>query len=634
MTIKTHSFSPAALLTLILVVVLAGLTRFGHPGTVEFKHDEATLSLLALDWLDGGPFPLTGMPSSVGVPNAPASVYVMAIPYGLGLDAQGATMFIAALNVMGVGLLWLIAYRYLGFVPALVAGLVHALNPWAVLYSRKIWAQDFHTPLLLLALLLGLHGFLEGKRWAQVLCLPLLLFALQIHFAAWVLLPLYLWLLIAGRKQLSLWALTASLLLGILVMLPFAAGIAQTLSRESDRLSGLVAGIGIGPDAVIYTAGLATGTGVRAEIAPGHAIGFPDLTSLWLAVLGGAVLLGLARSWRRGWRLAGFVGLWALLPLLVFTLQWTVVYPHYFIASIPAYALLAGIGLDIPTHAGRETASRALRIAYGLIVALFCMVPLSQGLYWQRLMAEVATTYTPEGFGTPLSDLLAVRDALTDTRDVVVLTDGIEMQLDQEPVIWTVLLHDTADCVRALSGDGRALFPAAPFAVLTAPNAPENPINDLYTSADAQRFRLRPREGRYTVTRFDSPPLWTAPVMTSITPVQFDNGATLTGYHLEPNQAYLEWTFAGPTAHDNQFFVHFLDAGGERVAQRDDRFWPGRYWCAGDRLIMWTDVEVPETAQTLRVGLYTLEPGGGFTNAQVLDVNGTPVGPWVDIPLE
>lgn len=634
MTIKTYTFTPAALLSLILVLILAALVRLGHPGTIEFRHDEATLSLLALDWLVGGPFPLTGMPSSVGIPNAPASVYVMAIPYGLGSDAQGATLFIAALNGIGVGLLWLIAYRYFGFIPALLAGLIYALNPWAILYSRKIWAQDFHTPLLLLALLFGLHGFLEARRWAQVLCLPLLLFALQIHFAAWVLLPLYLWLLIARCRQISVPALIASGLLAVLVLLPFAAGIAQTLSLESDRLGGLVDSIAIGPEAAIYSAALATGTGIGAEVAPGQQLGFPDLTALWLAVLGGAVLLGLMRSGRRGWRLAGLVWLWALLPLLAFTLQWTDIHPHYFIASIPAYALLAGIGLDSPTRAGGETASRGLRLAHGVIAALFCLVPLSQGLYWQHLMNYVETTYTPEGFGTPLGDLLAVRDALAGTRDAIVLTDGIEMQLDQEPVIWSVLLHDTADCVRALTGDGRALFPAGPFAVLTAPNAPENPINDLYTSADAQNFRLRPQEGRYTVTHFDSPPLWTAPVMTAIPPADFDNGATLTGYHLEPDRVYLEWVFDGPAARNDQFFVHLLDAGGERSAQRDDRFWPGRYWCGGDRLLMWTDVEVPEAVETLRVGLYTLEPDGGFTNAQLLDAAGTPVAPWVDIPLE
>src|SRR5690606_31883137 len=106
---STHRLTPLSGLALLLIIGVAALARLSYPGTVEFKHDEATLSLLALDWLRGGPFPLTGMPSSVGIPNAPVSVYIMALPYGAGLDALGATLFIAVLNVAGVGLLWVIA---------------------------------------------------------------------------------------------------------------------------------------------------------------------------------------------------------------------------------------------------------------------------------------------------------------------------------------------------------------------------------------------------------------------------------------------------------------------------------------------------------------------------------------------
>ena len=624
---KPHPLTPAALGTLLVLLFVAAAARFYAPGTVEFKHDEATLSLLALDWLAGGPFPLTGMPSSVGVPNAPASVYVIALPYALGGDALAATLFVTGLNVAGVGLLWLIAYRYFGFIPALVAGLAYALNPWALLYSRKIWAQDFHTPFVLLALLCGLYGFLEGRRWAQILCLPLLLFALQIHFAAWALLPLYLWLLLTGWRRVAWWAVGLSVLLGGLVLLPFAGGIAQTLEQEPNRVSGLLdrGGFTLSPDALIYTAALATGSGVEQEVAPGYAAP----SEIGLIGLGAAALLGLLAVWRYSWRRAGFVWLWAGLPLLAFSVQWTAVYPHYFIASLPVYALLIGLGAGVIVPRSPLRRAAALVIVTGLALLIG-----TQGLYWRDLLAHVDVTAPPGGFGPPLERLLAARDDLATERDVIVLTDGIEMQYDQEPVIWSVLLHDTADCVRALAGDGKAVFPAGPFAVLAAPNAPPNPLNDLYTSAAAAVYPLRPGEGAYTVARFETPPLWIAPVMTTITPVRFDNGAELTGYHLEPDTVYLEWHLPGPVEPNYQFFVHLLDTNAERIGQRDDRFWPGRYWCAGDRLLVWTGVTVPAEARTLRVGLYVLRPDGGFTNAQVLDVNGGPVGVWVDVPLD
>jgi 4-amino-4-deoxy-L-arabinose transferase-like glycosyltransferase len=209
-------------LALVLILLVAAVMRFGEPGIVEFYHDEAMLSMRAQEMAAGETFPTEGILSSVGIPNPPTSVYVMWLPYLLTDDPLFATLYVAALNVMGVGLLWLLARRGFGRTAALAAGLAYALNPWAVLYSRKIWAQDFHTPFVLAALLLGVYGFVEsaaesgrsaasplggtkygGRFLAQALCLPVLLFGLQIHFAAWALLPLYAWVPVAGRRQIS-----------------------------------------------------------------------------------------------------------------------------------------------------------------------------------------------------------------------------------------------------------------------------------------------------------------------------------------------------------------------------------------------------------------------------------------------
>ncbi len=635
-TVKTHPFTPAALVALLLILVLAALARFTYPGAVEFKHDEATLSLLALDWLAGGEFPLTGMPSSVGVPNAPASVYVMALPYALGADALSATWFVAGLNVTGVGLLWLIVYRYFGFAPALVTGLVYALNPWVILYSRKIWAQDFHTPFLLLALFLGLYGFLEGRRWAQVLCLPVMLFALQIHFAAWVLLPLYLWLVVIGGRRVLPLALLVSVLLGALVLMPFALGIAQTVENRPDRLANVLnrsgSGLAFREEALIYTIGLAAGLGVEGE---GMSLEkstltqeLPGFSVLWLGVYGAAALIGLAASWRYGWHLAGLVWGWALLPLLAFSVSWTEVYPHYFIGSLPAYALLIGVGVAqlATVGAGRSSPLRWLGF---LALALFCLLPLSQGYYWSRLIAFADTTYRrQDSFATPLRYLLEVRDTLAQERDVIVLTDGFKMQYDQEPVIWSVLLHNTAACVRALAGPEVIVYPQAAFVVLTAPNAPPA-LPDLlpYQNSTQERFALRAGEGEYTLRRFEG-------LSTAFTPnaeSQFDNGAEFLGHEQLGDQVAIHWRLPGPIQHDYQFFVHFLDLNGERSSQHDGDFLPGRFWCAGDEVVV--NVPLPAGTQSLRVGLYRLTPDGGFVNAQVLDEAGQPYDSAVSFPL-
>ena len=63
---------------------LAAVLRLGAPGITEFKRDEATLSRLALDLAKGEDFPILGIGSSVGFPNAPINVYLFAIPYVFG----------------------------------------------------------------------------------------------------------------------------------------------------------------------------------------------------------------------------------------------------------------------------------------------------------------------------------------------------------------------------------------------------------------------------------------------------------------------------------------------------------------------------------------------------------------------
>jgi hypothetical protein len=187
--------------------------------------------------------------------------------------------------------------------------------------------------------------------------------------------------------------------------------------------------------------------------------------------------------------------------------------------------------------------------------------------------------------------------------------------------------------VRTVVGSGVAVFPDGPFAALIAPNAPENAVDNLYQTTTPLTFALRPDEGLYTVNLFDRAPEWAGPTLTEIEPVRFDSGARLIAYHLEETQMYLEWLLPGRTSRDFHYFGHFLDANGERLGQRDNILWPGRFWCEGDRLITWVDVDLPEGVETLRVGLYTFEHGN-LVNSSVIDADGKPIASWADIPLE
>ncbi len=635
-------------LLLALVLLCAAVVRFGQPGIVEFFHDDAMLSTLAQQMAAGEYFPVTGINSSVGIPNPPTSVYVMAIPFFFDRNPMTAIYFVMGLNVIGVGLLWLIAQRYFGRTVALVAGLSYALSPWAALYSRKIWAQDFHTPFVLLGILLGLYGFWEAKRrserptargrltaheWAQVFALPTLLFAFQIHFAAWALIPVYLMLLVMGWRRISWRALVLSGLLSVLVLLPYAVGFWQTYQRNPGQVRpGAVSTLADESQAfslqsLEYLTYLATGLGLETWVAPQQQAEMnsvvPPLALWWL--IGAMVLPGTGLLWRKHLRMyAPLLLAWAYLPALALIPQWAGVYPHYFIASIPALMLLAGVGVAwlaqvVPVQPyGRS-----------IILASYFLLLLTQGIYWRgalRFVDEVEIAYP--GFTVPLHYLHDVEEALAEYDDVVVLSDGMSWDLHHESAVWPVLLRDSATCVRTLIGDGYAVFPAGSFVALQAPNMPEDGIGKLYQVDDPLVFPARSEEETYIVHPQEGAPQWDGLDVTPVPPTRYEGDVQLTGYGADANRVLLEWQLPAPSPGlDYQYGVHFYDAEGNKLGQTDTTFWHGRHWCTGDRLLTWMHVEVPPQTTELRVFLYRLgnanEPR--YINAMVLDEGGTPI---------
>lgn len=631
-----------ALAALIVIIGVAAWLRLGNLGVTEFYHDEALLTLRALDWLDGGPLPLTGIPSSVGVPNPPHSVYALIPAFLLSRDPLFVTGYIALLNVIGVGLVYAVGRAGgLSQVVALIGAALYAVNPYAVLYSRKIWAQDFHTPILLFAAWLALIGLGEKPRkWAQLIAPPVLMFGLCIHFAAWALLPAFLWLGWAGRRRLSVpYALIGAVLAG-LVLAPYLIGLRDTLSADPNRISnaiggrgGGITGITLGGAALQFTAQLATGSGVAAAAGTGAALAEPDnigvLVAFFLIIAPIGFLGRLAGESPQG----GFgfaLVLLAFAPLILFTPTWTAIYPHYFIGSLPAYALLIGVG---GAWVARQFAALigpfSGWVLWGTLLALVIM---SQVGWWPRFVNYVDQYAHPEGFRTPIRALLPIREAIqraeTPVHTVVVMTDNVEWQYSTEAAVWPALLGSPDRCVVALTPGITTLRPESGWAVYLSP--PGGRVGAAWSDPIGV-FPLREGEGEYRLYREESltpmPPDPLVPVG-----AEFAGGLRVAGFVNNGGSLALEWILpARPRTERNNddlhYFVHFLNAAGEKIGQVDRLLMPTRYWCAGNAIRTWTAPPPPETA-TLRIGVYTLPAGGGFVNLPRADGSGV----WVDVP--
>ena len=634
-------------LALLLILAAAAGMRLARIDIVEYFHDDAMLASLALDMTRGGEFPLVGILSSTGIPNSPASVYMLALPFSLSSDPRFAIHFVMLLNVFGVGLLWLLSRIHVGRKIAFFAALLYAVNPWAVLFSRKLWAQELHTPLILLGMILLLHGcwkeasnrgLQRGHRLAQALSLPLLCFGMQMHFAAFSLLPAILFVIWHGRRRIAPAALATGLALSLLVTLPYFAGLAETLEADPARISDALdrssaRGISLNADALSQVWRLVTGTALESWMAPDQSFEMarslpPGWRLCFLAVL--ALVASLAVRERR--RFAICLTLWAFAPLLPLSFSFTPAYIHYFIPSLPALALSIGIGfVALLQRASRRWMRIALWTCFAVVVAL-------QALQWSAALEYVSRRHIRyPGFTTPLADLLPLRDHLRQADDVLVVSHGMAWDLHHEVAVWETLLRQDVACVRTIAPDGYAVFPDHAFIALVAPDAPEGDLAELYATEAPISFPTRIGGKNYVAHQWDTAPEWQSSQITPIDAAQFANGVVLTGYALENDEALLEWRLpAAQPGEDFQYSAQLYDAAGERLAQWDARFWHGRHFCENDRLLTWGPLPFHDAATTLKVALYKLGKGaasGQFFNAAVLDERGNPKSHSLDITL-
>jgi hypothetical protein len=163
----------AFVFSFIAVFIVGACLRFLFPSDVPFAADEAFALMLGGDWLASPRLVLHGMPSSVGLANPPASVYLFAAVFSLsGGNPELGSQVVMGWNVLGLALAAAWFYGVARKVGSFWAwwGLAFlCLNPWAVLLSRKIWAQDLLLSFVVVAVW-GISGIWNGKpeesgRW-------------------------------------------------------------------------------------------------------------------------------------------------------------------------------------------------------------------------------------------------------------------------------------------------------------------------------------------------------------------------------------------------------------------------------------------------------------------------------------
>ncbi len=620
---------------LLAILLLAAGLRFYRLDGVEYKLDEANISRLALDMVRTGRVPIWGLGSSVGIYNGALSEWLLAIPCAASSSPLVATGFVAALNVLAVAMTFAFTRKVAGPAAGLIAALLFAVAPWAVLNSRKLWAQDMLPPFVIAYLWTAYLALVEKKRWWLVGHVLALAACIQLHYSALTLVFLSVFLIVLFWWRRWSWkVLLVVSVVGVLGFAPFLYLDATTITPDAitgqvhafpnvTRIIQTVLNRKAVVDATAFQMAWIMVTGNDLHSLAGASEFRSYLSGLWpvaplFAALGVLILVALgwalwraARAWNDARAKAGFVvAMGMVFPIVLFVWHSTPVFPHYFILLYPwPYVLVAMFIAWLAQQRPRW------RVA-GWGGALIAVIAVAQIYGYLSIMQFVAGRNTPGGYGTPVGlTLQAVRSAEQMAREmkgnILVLADGDNVDADEVASIWDVLV-DPAFAPRVVDRRQAMVYPTAPAAVVYAPGAS--------AEKSVTHIPLRRGEGEYGLVRWmggDAP----AAKARSMLPTGADrwsNGVQLLAAQLSGDvraggkfRWQLTWRVNSPPPPgvDYHWTNQLYDASGKRVGQMDGVGFPARSWRAGDTVVTRFDVSiVPEAAPgvyTMRVGMYT-----------------------------
>lgn len=368
----------------------AAWIRLSRLDLVMFLGDQAQNAFLALDLVGRGEVAAVALRNSQGVLSPPGFIWLVEALVLVSSHPLWLTGAVAALNVAGVYLVYLLGRDLGGRRVGLGTAALVACGPFAAQYSRSLWAPDALVPATAataLSLLVALRG---GRGGWLVLSGVLLAWSVQVHpfglaFAA-------AWLLAAacGMTWRLAPALAGGALGGGLLLLPFLAW--QATHGWKDVPLHLAVDPRHAPgSALAWTLDLQTTRGFSdyflGPFGPGFEAGLGPLAAA-TRVAGGlvtaALLLGVflhlgeaAKRWRASGDRAAlacdvFPLAWLTFPALALEASPVVVHPHYLVVSLPVQAWFTARGL-----VGWDPRPRWGHLAQGLALAAVCAVHLA-----------------------------------------------------------------------------------------------------------------------------------------------------------------------------------------------------------------------------------------------------------------
>jgi hypothetical protein len=563
------------------------------------------------------------------------------------------------LNVVAVALVYGFARDFFGRGVALVALALVAVNPWAVVLSRRLWGDDMVAPFAVLSLWMLSRWLFRNDGKAIVVGSVALAVVSQVYIVGLeCLVAAAVAVVMAGRRLFTRWVMIGLVaFLALVAPYVFSAvapnfGALTKLNRQPDKVAVLDV------SSVQFALELASNEGYQSFALQGGS--HLDATSGFLGGLGmlerALYLLGLAVGvWtmirgpgridgeRRGVHVLLIVAV--MTPSIALVRHAVPVYPYYLVSSFPAPYLYSAIGVERLWTWSQAIAPYARKVTKSAIATILLTLFVSNlALAW--VFFSVIDQYWVDGnYGMPwrMVDALAneTMRLQVDLHDARVL---VPEHTEEPNVLYRVLVQRGAD---ATAFDDRAMLvlPAEGglFVVMGDEPAQRLLARD-YRQYEVKEERL---DGDGTVVRFYHvpPTAASATIPSSTAPLNWTlggilrlDGAALTS-RLVPGTTAQVTVFSRPlmapssTTPNFSVFAHLVRSDGQSVAQRDEPAWETRRWRPGDRVIQWLNLDVPaEVAPgvlALSLGMYSLGTVDhpGVVPLEITDAHGANLGP-------
>ncbi|MCL5997096.1 MAG: glycosyltransferase family 39 protein [Chloroflexi bacterium] len=642
---------------LAVIVLLAASLRLYALDLIDVRFDEASAPQFALSiaqgqWLKVAPF------SGSVANHPPVYLYTLALPYLFTRDFLAIAVYRSLLDVLAVGLCWVLCERYFNRRVATLAALLFAVAPWAVYFSRNLGI--IQPPLFSVILLFGLLEALQRRNpWGWALAGLGLALCAGSHLSALYLVPVTIVAVLLGWRTLR----PLPALVGLLPLLLLAFVYLQyDASHDFGNVRALLGTTGgeavVNLDALrtalwqsggMHLSDLTDGAYLQWLAQVPQAFDAIDTIQVFALIICIVLLAALClRGLRRGnepWPVYGLLLAWWCIPVLLQLRHSKPIQMHYLLPLYPVPFILMGLGIDRALAcAAQRTMARWTRTA----VAVATLTVIAGIVAWQCLtvtrFAGFVERYDTSngGYGLPVRSALTVAEMAREARctqagcaaleDVIAVVPGGDPLVNEQATIMNVVLADMPH--RFANSDAGLILRPDAAQYIFAPGTEQAMTTLLRISNRGNVFTQRvpirvTGGGAYTYVRVAEP---FTHDYTAIAAAEWANGVAVLGYRAEHRdhlhlEVLLRVDRVPDAGVDYHWFNHVL-VNGQKVAQMDGGGIQPSNWRTGDVLLHWFDIPlpqpVPQPPYRVRIGAY-LYPSLQNVPVTVTDAHGDPV---------